>query len=373
MKGALRGVPARACSALCVALVVLGLVRAQASDTWERIEAPHAFEWPRDHGAHPASRTEWWYATGELRAGDGRRFGYQLTLFRQGLARASSVPGRSRLRADEVLAAHLAVVDISAGRLIAAERVRRAAGGLATAAAGDLDAWIEDWTLVRRTGDRLQLSAFDREREIGVALELVAQKPPVVHGASGVSQKGPEPGNASAYMSWTRLATSGVIEFAGQRSAVEGESWFDHEWGTSQLGPGVVGWDWFGLRLQGGRELMLYRMRDAQGRATAFSSATLVERDGSARVFPSAECELSVLAQWTSAASHARYPSRWRLRLPAAGVELEITADVADCEIDGRASTGIIYWEGPVSVSGSLVGSGYAELTGYAGSLAGRF
>jgi predicted secreted hydrolase len=340
---------------------------------WARVEAPRTFEWPHDHGAHPEYRTEWWYATGELRSQEGRRFGYQLTLFRQGLERADESPGRSRLHADDVLAAHLAVVDIDAGRLLSTERVRRAAAGLAEARVGDLDAWVEDWSITRLDGDRLKLGAFDRERAIGIELELVATKPLVVHGAGGVSRKGPEPGNASAYMSWTRLRSSGAITFEGTSHEVTGESWFDHEWGTSQLGRGVVGWDWFGLRLSDGRELMLYRLRGEHGEATASSAATLVERDGRTRSLASTDFELSVLEHWSGAPSHARYPSRWKFSAPAIELEIEIATSASSCEIDGRASTGVTYWEGPVSVTGSASGSGYAELTGYAHSLADRF
>ncbi len=334
---------------------------------WERVRAPYAFEWPRDHGAHPAYRTEWWYATGELRAENGRRFGVQFTIFRQGLERAAPSADRSRLHADDVLAAHLAIVDVGAKQLAFAERVRRAAAGLAGARTGDLDAWVEDWSIRRGAGDRVHVVAYDRERAIGIELDLVPRKPLVVHGAGGVSVKGPEPGNASAYMSWTRLATSGRITFDGETLEARGESWFDHEWGSSQLGAGVVGWDWFGLRLDDGRELMLYRLRDERGQATAASSATLVARDGSTRAFASSDLALDVLERGE------RYPAKWKLRIAAAALDVEIVAMVEDCEIDGRASTGVTYFEGPVTVSGSASGSGYAELTGYARSLAARF
>jgi predicted secreted hydrolase len=213
----------------------------------------------------------------------------------------------------------------------------------------------------------VRIRAFDRERSIGLELDLVPQKPLVLHGQGGVSVKGPEPGNASAYMSWTRLETRGRITFAGDTLAVRGESWFDHEWGSSQLGEGVVGWDWFGLRLDDGRELMLYRLRDENGNATAASSATLVERDGRARTFASREIAIEVRAR------AARYPTRWSVRIAAAALDLDVAAEVEDCEIDGRASTGVTYWEGPVAVTGSHEGRGYAELTGYAESIAARF
>lgn len=375
MIGSKVGLALRLGSALILAAAPLCTVSASARDAteWQRIAPPLVLDLPRDHGAHPSHRTEWWYATGELTGGTGRRFGYQLTIFRQGLARPAGDAPRSRLSADDVLAAHLVLIDIDAGQRLFAERVRRAAGGLAATPSGDLDLWVEDWTLTRHTGDRLVLHAFDRAHDIGIDLDLVPTKPAVLHGEQGVSQKGPEPGNASAYMSWTRLTTTGAITFAGARIDVAGESWFDHEWGTSQLGRDLIGWDWFGLRLDDGRELMLYRLRETDGRVSAFSSGTLVSPDGSTREIAAADMRLTVLQEWTSPTTRARYPARWRLQLPALAIDVEIAVAVADCEIDARGSTGVIYWEGPVRVTGHASGRGYAELTGYAGSLAQRF
>jgi predicted secreted hydrolase len=219
------------------------------------------------------------------------------------------------------------------------------------------------------------LHASGRAREIGLALELDLRpaKGPILHGPGGLSPKGTEPGNASAYVSFTRLDTQGRLELDGRELAVRGESWFDHEWGSSQLGAGVVGWDWFGLRLSDGRELMIYRMRRADGSVLPLCAGTLVRADGSSRALAPGEIELAVEARWTSPHSQAVYPARWKLRIPSEELDLRIAPRVPDCEFDGTRSTGVRYWEGPVAVEGSAAGSGYAELTGYAGSLAGRF
>jgi predicted secreted hydrolase len=187
-----------------------------------------------------------------------------------------------------------------------------------------------------------------------------------------VSQKGPGRGNASAYASWTRLATSGTLEVDGRTRRVRGEAWFDHEWGSTQLGADVAGWDWFGLRFDDGRELMLYQLRRKDGSLLAESSATLVLADGTTRHVARTEFELTALETWTSPKTQAAYASRWKLTLPSAGLTVEIRPLLADCEVDARGSTGNVYWEGPVAVSGSVTGAGYGELTGYASALGGK-
>jgi predicted secreted hydrolase len=372
---ALVALPVVALPLVALPLVVArGIAQDQEDDGWRRITAPLELSWPRDHGAHPDTRTEWWYATGELEDGDGARFGYQLTIFREGIDPRPPKDGESRLRAREVIAGHFALVELADGRFVDAERLRRAGLGLAGASRDDLYAFVEDWSIERRADDTLRLRARDRAGGgIALDLELRPQKPLVLHGEGGVSRKGSRPGDASAYASWTRLASAGTITFSGREHAVRGESWFDHEWGSSELGKEISGWDWYGLRLADGRELMLYRLRGSGGAAAASASATLVERDGTTRTLAASEFELLPISSWKSPRSGAEYPLHARIRVPSAGLDLEVDARVEGCELDTRATTGPIYWEGPVSVRGSVAGSGYGEFTGYAGSLAGRF
>ncbi|HSO21367.1 MAG TPA: lipocalin-like domain-containing protein [Chondromyces sp.] len=343
------------------------------SDGWLAVSGPPELELPRDHGAHPGHRTEWWYLTGLVESETGERFGFQLTFFRQGLAPGPGRPGDSALRARQVLAAHLAVADIGRQRFLHAERLRRADGGLAGFATDDLELWLDDWRLERRADGALVARARDAERELGLELELRLTRELVRHGDLGYSQKGPEPGNASAYLSWTRLLVAGQLEVGGKTSRVRGTAWFDHEWGTSQLGDGVVGWDWFSLRLDDGRDLMVYRLRRADGSADPFSSGTLVDADGEVVRLGRDDVAIVPRAWWTSPATGARYPVRWRLEVPSADIELDVRSLLEAAELDGTATTGVVYWEGPVAATGSAAGEGYAELTGYAGSLEGRF
>ncbi len=342
-------------------------------DGWRRVAGPLELEWPRDHGAHLDARTEWWYLTGLVAGADGTELGFQLTIFRSGLEPGRPPAGGSALRAHHALAAHLAIADVRAGRVVCAERVRRLGAGLAEVSEQDLDARIEGWS-IRRTGPgRLAIAAADRVHGIGLDLELEAQKPLVLHGLRGYSRKGSDPANASIYSSWTRLSARGRVRHAGREHGVAGGAWYDHEWGTSQLGAGVVGWDWFSLRLSDGRELMLYHLRRADGSAEPFSAGTLVERDGTPRALTLADFSIEARGTWRSPRSAGVYPAAWRLRVPAARIELEVRPLVADAELDTRSSTGVVYWEGPVRAEGTLRAEGYVELTGYAGDLSGRF
>lgn len=354
-------------------VVMVAVVGAAVAADWQRIDGPPELDFPRDHGAHPTVRTEWWYLTANVADGDGRRFGVQITFFRQGVDPAAATPDESPLRAHHVIAAHLAVADIDDGRFRHAERLRRANGGFAGFSTTDLEVWLGDWTLSRGDADVLTAQAGDREAGIAADLRFRPLKPIVRQGEGGWSRKGPDPGNASAYVSWTRLAVEGSLRLDGRDLQVAGEGWFDHEWGTSQLGDGVVGWDWFSLRFDDGSELMLYRLRRADGTVDPFSSATLVTAKGETRRLAPDEVALEPTGSWTSPTSGATYPSGWRVAVPLADLMLEIQPELVGAELDARTSTGTIYWEGPVTVSGNRSGEGYAELTGYATSLADRF
>ncbi|MGH7662610.1 MAG: lipocalin-like domain-containing protein, partial [Vulcanimicrobiaceae bacterium] len=125
-----------------LALLVLALVPFAVA------KAPYRFEFPRDHGAHFAYQSEWWYFTGHLRAADGRRFGYELTIFRFGLRPGTLQPGvgESRWHASEIYPAHFAITDVRRGTFVNYERVERGALGMASSKAGTLDVRSGDWS-----------------------------------------------------------------------------------------------------------------------------------------------------------------------------------------------------------------------------------
>ena len=304
-------------------LSVTEALGAAPAEGFARAVAPRPFAFPADHGPHPAFRSEWWYWTGNLRetGGGGRRFGFQLTFFRTALA-PTVTPRRSAWGARDVYMAHLALTDVDAGGFHARDRWARAALELAGATGDPLRVWLGDWIAegVAPDGWPVRLRAGDGEVRIDLA--LARGKPPVLHGELGLSRKSAEPGNASYYYSLTRMPVSGEIEVGGRTFAVEGLGWMDREWSTSALAPDQVGWDWFALQLDDGRELMLYRLRERAGGVAAESQGTLIAADGTTRTLDRDAVEVLVLDQWRSPRTGARYPAAWRLRVPAAALDL---------------------------------------------------
>jgi predicted secreted hydrolase len=326
-----------------------------------RASGPRRFVFPADHGPHPDFRSEWWYLTGQVHAG-ARRFGYQLTIFRQALA--PSAPARSSAWASrQVYMGHLAVTDVDGRRFFAFERLARE--GLDLGGARPYQVWVEDWTMAGAADDLFPLSLKARAEGIELALTVGAGRGPVLQGDAGLSAKGPEPGNASYYYSCTRLPTAGRLTVGGTAFEVSGASWLDREWSTSALGPELAGWDWLALHLSDGRDLMLYRLRRHDGTAAPQSRATLIDEHGVAQVVDAQTFTPS--AWWRSPATGARYPVAVTVEIPSAGLTLEVHPLLEDQEL--RLS--VRYWEGAVEAQGRargapITGTGYLELTGYA-------
>ncbi|MEW6333661.1 MAG: lipocalin-like domain-containing protein [Thermodesulfobacteriota bacterium] len=338
--------------------------------------APRQWSFPRDHGSHPRYRTEWWYFTGNLRDGRANRYGYQLTFFRYGLATEPRLPANAWSIRD-IYFAHFALTDGVRKVFHHAERISRAGPGLAGAKRTHMDVRVLGWSAVME-GGRIDLRAS--HEAMALALRLTPAKPAVFHGERGLSRKGPGPGEASYYYSFTDLRTEGTIGIPGTTAplAVEGRSWFDQEFGSNQMTKDKAGWDWIALRLSDGRDLMVYHLRKKDGTVEAESSGTLVEPDGTSRHLPLSGIEMTVLSHWTSEKSAGRYPAAWRIRIPGAGIEVTVSPLVAGQELVTKAAVPITYWEGAVKGRGSSEGKdvtveGYVELTGYAGPLGGIF
>jgi predicted secreted hydrolase len=335
------------------------------SDGYHLAVAHRKFEFPEDHGPHDGFRTEWWYFTGTLADVSGRRFGYQLTFFRTALAPPrEAVRRESAWATDHAFMAHFAVTDVAEDTFHAHERFSREALGLAGASADPLGVWLEDWRVTWISGDRLQLEAV--ADGISLSLTLEQGKAPVLQGDAGLSRKGRGRGNASYYYSLTRMPSSGFVRLSGEEFEVKGESWMDREWSTSVLEEDQVGWDWFSLQLDDGRDLMIYLLRRADGSVDELSAGTLIDAEGAYQRLTPASWKIEVLDTWTSPASGARYPASWRLELPAARLELELRPLVANQELNHTFR----YWEGAVEARASssgapVVGHGYVELTGY--------
>ena len=329
-----------------------------------RAIAPRRFSFPADHGPHSGFRTEWWYFTGNLKSEQGRMFGYQLTFFRVAL-KPEPAERKSRWGANEVFMAHFAVTDVAGSRFHHAERFSRAAAGLAGAGGSPLAVRLEDWSALETSAEPWSMRLAARDGDASLDLKVRSVRPVVLNGERGLSRKGAEPGNASYYYSIPRMDTSGTIRIGKESFTVSGLSWLDREWSTSALEQGLAGWDWFALQLDDGRDIMFYQLRRNDGTVDPFSSGTLVAADGTSRHLAGKEVQLAIADWWTSPASGARYPSRWRLLVPGEKLDLEIVPRLADQE----HLASFRYWEGAVEVrgtsAGSPGGSGYVEMTGY--------
>lgn len=335
---------------------------------------PRRFSFPADHGPHPGYRNEWWYVTGNLDARDGRRFGFELTLFRFALAPqeddAAASAHASAWRTRQVYVAHFAVTDAAGRQFRFAERYARGALGLAGAAAEPFRVWVEDWWLKAFAGAQegadgawlLHASTDD----FAVTLTLEPRKPPVLNGVDGLSRKSAEPGNASYYYSVPRLAARGTVRVADDVHDVSGLAWLDREWGSSALADDQEGWDWFALQLADGSELMFYRLRRDDGRTDPMSAGTWIPARGASVPLTADDVTLTARDFWESPRG-GRYPVTWTLAVPRLDLELRIDPVLRDQEL----ATSVRYWEGAVDVTGrrgdaGVEGRGYVELTGYA-------
>ena len=350
---------------------LLGLLALNALGAeWKMAEPGWQYEFPRDHHAHRDFKTEWWYFTGNVIDGDGQRFGYELTFFRQGIRPlAERDPNSSRFIVDDLKFAHFAVTDVAQSRFHFEQKTSRGAFGEAGFDDGQRLAWIDNWTLSSDGADGFELTATNEEGAIH--LHLRAAKAPVVHGENGVSVKANGSGHASHYYSIPRLETTGDLVANGKSRPFRGESWFDHEWASSQLAEGQAGWDWICLQWEDGTELMLCRMRLKNGEPDSSPSGTWIAADGSATHLRNTDFKMTPIAFWKSKTSGAQYPIGWRVMLPGRQTEFVIRATLENQEL---ALGPITYWEGSVDASGTregkpIKGRGYLELTGYAGPL----
>jgi predicted secreted hydrolase len=335
----------------------------------------YRYQFPRDHFNHPSFKTEWWYYTGNLATKDGRRFGYELTFFRQAIRRDGAAAHAGVWEVPDVYLAHFTVSDLAGQRFFQSERLNRPGAGLAGADLSQARVWNGNWQSQWRldpaqpAGFRAQtLQAF--AAKIAIRLNLTSEKPPVVHGENGVSQKADGAGHASHYVSLTRLQTSGSLEIEGRSFEVAGLSWMDHEFFTNQLAVDQAGWDWFSLQFDDGSELMLYRLRQKDGQASRWSHGTYVDAHGASRALSSAEFQLSPGNTWTSPGTGAHYPIAWQIEAPALKLNLSLRTRLASQELTSRSDVSPSYWEGAIEVTGTrggkpVTGRGYLEMTGY--------
>ena len=324
---------------------------------------PRRLEFPRDHGAHPELRTEWWYITGHVESG-GRSFGFQVTFFRSRIAATQGM--QSQFAAKQILFAHAAITDVQGTKLWHDDRIARAGFEVASAATGDARLRLRDWSLVREGGTWHAVVPAN-----GFALDLrcAPTQPVLLQGRQGLSRKGPQEQQASYYYSEPQLAVSGTLSLQGRALPVTGKAWMDHEWSDEYLAAEAVGWDWIGMNLDDGSALMGFRIRHKDG-STFWDGGAFRSAKGELTIAAPGETAFRPQRRWTSPASNASYPVEWQVRTPVDTYTVRAVVD--NQELDSRNSTGAIYWEGLADLldsRGRRVGRGYLEMTGYAGPL----
>lgn len=326
----------------------------------------YRFEFPRDYFDHPDFQTEWWYYTGNLKSSSGHRYGFELTFFRQGVSRDPAKSAAWDVR--DLYLAHLALSDLDGHHFFHSERLNRAGPRIAGVSEASGRIWNGDCQIQWEGSDQ-KLQAIDPRFQ--VHLTLHPEKPPVIHGENGVSQKSAGPSHASYYISLTRLAASGQIELNGETVHVGGLAWMDHEFFTQQLAPGQTGWDWLSLQFEDDTELMLFHIRRKDGSVDPFSAGTYVDAHGKLTHLKVTDFTLQPLSEtWTSPATRAVYPVAWKIAIPRLGIELEARTPLDSQEMSGGAGFVPDYWEGAITLEGyrekaPLHGVGYLEMTGY--------
>ncbi len=341
---------------------VLGAQPAAAPVTFPEVRPGTPIRLPRDHGAHPDYRTEWWYVTGWLRTPDGKPLGFQVTFFRSRPAIASGNP--SAFAPRQVLFAHAALSDPAAAKLLHDQRVARAGFGIAQAATEDSAIRLLDWSFARRPDGSFRASI--PARGFGLDLAFTPTQPAMANGTGGYSRKGPRPEQASYYYSMPHLRVSGTVLRGGRRVTVTGEAWLDREWSSTLLPPEAVGWDWAGINLDDGGALMAFQVRSKDGRPV-YAGGTLRRPDGSQVALRPDQVRFVPRRRWRSSQSGGAYPveADFVVRLPEGERRFHLRPLFDAQELAGGPGMPT-YWEGAVSTAG---GRGYLELTGHAGDL----
>ncbi len=335
------------------------------NESFTKVYKPRAFVFPQDHGAHPEYRLEWWYFTGNVQTQTKRKFGYELTFFRFALT-PEKIKTPSAWRDNQMYMAHFALTDVESEKFYVDERTSRAGNGLAGASSDHYHVWLHNWKAESINGNDANIQLTATSNDFSIALQLKAQKQITLQGVDGLSQKSPEPGNASYYYSYTRLATTGQIKIEQKSYEVTGTSWMDREWSSSALSKEQSGWDWFALQLSDNSELMFYQLRQKDGSISPNSSGAVFHADDTKIDLNLSEIQIKVLDRWTSPQTQISYPSKWQLLIPKLEVDLIVTPLINDQELNVRYR----YWEGAVDVTGrkqgqAILGEGYVELTGY--------
>ena len=324
----------------------------------------YLYEFPRDYFNHPEYQTEWWYYTGNLKAADGRRFGFELTFFRQATARDADT---SPWHIQDLYMAHFALSDLKGKRFYHVERINREGPGIAGVDERTGMIWNGNWQ-VQIAVPKQKLRAIDER--FAIQLDLASSKPPIIQGKDGISRKAAGAGHASHYISLTRLLGTGNIDVDGATLKVDGTAWMDHEFFSEAMNAYESGWDWLSLQLDDNSEIMLYRLRHGDGSVDPYSAGTYIDAQGNSTFLSLNDFRITPAGdEWTSQQTRGKYPIRWHVAIPRLEIDADISTPLANQEI--TSSLGPSYWEGAIDVNGTRAGNrlrgvGYLEMTGYA-------
>lgn len=319
-----------------------------------RVTLPDDFYFKRNY------RVQWWYFSGHLFDPSGREFGYELTFFVVGVQKKKY---KSQFGVNNIFISHFAITDIKENRFYFSDSAETGVYGFAGAKDNELNVWVGE-NILKGTINLMHIQASDDRKMI--SLKLIPEKPVVLHGEKGYSRKSEEsPLISSIYFSYPNMRSEGILEINNQKFHVKGKSWFDREISTRRLSKHQEGWDWFGIQLDDGKEIMLYILRNKKGSIDKFSSGTIIYSNGTYRQLFKNDFVVEVLSYYRSKKTKARYPSKWKISIPSDDLILIITPFVQDQEIVAYGTTGNYYWEGACKVGGSSKGRAYVEMTGY--------
>jgi predicted secreted hydrolase len=333
---------------------------ARAEVTYATV-TPRPLVFPRDHGAHPDYRTEWWYLTGWLDARREAPVGFQVTFFR---VRTSTEPGPSRFTPSQLVIAHAAIASPARGALLHDERAQRVGFGLVEASTEDTDLRLDRWRFVRDAASGEYRGTIPA-RSFDLTLSARPTQPLLLQGLDGFSQKGPQATQASHYYSQPQLAVRATLRIDGTTRDASGIAWLDHEWSSSVLDADSIGWDWIGMNLDDGSALTAFQIRSPVAGRIVHRYASLRPAGGPVHVYEGDAVRFEAVSTWRSPRTNAIYPVAQRIRVGDRTFETRPLMN--DQELDSRASTGSVYWEGASTLleGGRTIGRGYLEMTGY--------
>jgi predicted secreted hydrolase len=326
---------------------------------YERAIDIRSWSFPRDHGSHPNFKTEWWYFTGHLKSGT-KFYGFQLTFFR--FANRDLKELKSDWAPDQVYLTHFTITDESESKFYKYEKLNRDSFGISGSSSDTLRVWNGSY-VAELIDTNIEIRASSPKTKL--QLSLKQDSPVILNGNEGLSPRGPKGGQASYYYTIPKLVGKGTLELNNNSIKVtEASVWMDHEFFTIDESE-HKGWDWFAIQFDDKSTLMVYQLRDQNGKKTGYSSGTYLDKNGGILRLKAGEITLTPIEYWRSNKTNIRYPIKWNIKIPSLGIDIYTNPTVKNQELVLERLIKLNYWEGRCTVNGSHNGQAYAELVGY--------